>query len=588
MIRACIEIVVVSTLTVALAHCGPGSSDDPPTQSGACIPASVRRCVGAWSCKGDQVCSADGKQWTACACDATVPGTGYDAGPSLDASAEDAPKAGPAVQYVLVDDMEGTAAPNGPIRFSVAGASPGFWGSWRSSGDPTNAMTPDPYLHMSLPAPHQTLDGVTSSRAAHLVCHLADLYGYCEAGTWLAQAAPSTVVDAAAAPVGVGDMANRVPVDLSAYQGLVFWAVASKPGRLKVVVETADTDVLGGRCGRTDASAEQCGDAFARQISLTDNWKRYEVKFSELSQDGWGHAASSGKLDPRTIYLIGFQIDGPQSDTAAPVEADFWIDDLYLVQPMQDAGVPDGTAPDGAAGRCLGGPDELIADFQDDNKLSPADGRRGSFYVYGDGKGRFEPPKADNGGYPIDQDNGNSQCSGAGSFHTKASGFADWGAAISTDFMAKSGTTKGTYDASRYRGVSFWARASAPLTGVKVSFPDIYTDGGADPGSLDPALSPCVFESGSKYNCSPYLVKFGDTDFPTYKTYQIDTTWRRFDILFADTQQDFFNPGFHTAENKLDTKHLTSMAVQISATYVDDRATPNDFEIWIDDVYFMK
>jgi hypothetical protein len=368
--------------------------------------------------------------------------------------------------------------------------------------------------------------------------------------------------------------------------------MANQPTRLKFVVENADTDALAGRCGQSDASAEQCGDAFTRQVSLTPVWKRYEVKWSELHQDGWGHAAASGRLDARSIYIIGFQIDGPQDKAEAPVDADFWIDDVYLVQPVQDSqdgGIKNDTSTaDRAAKLCISGADELIADFQDDSRLNPADGRKGSFSVFGDSLGVFTPPKIENRAYPIDLESGNSQCSGPGSFHTKAVGFADWGASITADFMAKSGPSKGSYDASKYRGVSFWAKSSAPLKSVKVSFPDIFTDGGADPRTLDPSLTPCVFQSGSKFNCSPYLVKFGDSDFPAYKNYQIDTTWKRFDILFADTQQDFFNPGFHTAENKLDSKHLTSMAIQIGALYVNDKPTPNDFEIWIDDVAFIK
>jgi hypothetical protein len=584
--RATIKIFVMCLLAVATGQCGSGNGKGGQATSEGCTPASVRRCVGAWSCRGDQACSAD-RTWSACLCDGTGASydasAAFDAGASVDVNLVEPPPVTPSVRYVLLDDMEGTSAPNGPIPFSVsaAGAIPGFWGGWRSSGDPSNTMTPDPYAYSPLPVPHQTLEGVTSAHAGHLACHVADLYGYCEQALWLAQGAGTS-----------SNMTNRIPVDLSAYQGLVFWAMASKATRLKVVVENADTDALGGKCGQLDASADQCGDAFSRQVALTESWKRFEVKWSELSQDGWGHAAPSGKLDPRTIYLIGFQIDGPQSTTAAAVDADFWIDDVYLVEPLespQDGGIRnDGSASDGAGTRCISGADELIADFQDDGRLSPADGRKGSFYVYGDSLGTFVPAKVDNAAYPIDLESGNGQCSGAGSFHTKAVGFGDWGAAISADFMSKSSGAKGTYDASKYRGVSFWARASAPVTGVKVSFPDIYTDGGADPRTVNPGIAPCVFQSGSKYNCSPYLVKLGDSDFPAYKAYQIDTTWRRFDILFADTQQDFFNPGFHTAEDKLDTKRLTSMTIQISASYVNDVAKPNDFEIWLDDVYFIK
>lgn len=584
--RAIIKSVVVSLLAVVSAQCGSGSKKDGGTSSEGCAPASVKRCVGPLSCKGDQVCSADGT-WAACVCDPTVSGTdaspGSDTSDGFDTRPVDSAEAVPAVRYLLLDDMQGTAAPNGPIPFSDSNAIPGFWGSWLSEG-PSNSMAPASFAYAPLPASHATMDGVISTHAAHLVCHVADVYGYCEQGLWLAQN------PASAAEPATSNMAARIPVDLSAYRGFVFWAMASQPTRLKIVVGNADTDVLGGRCGQSDASADQCGDAFTRQVSLTEGWRRYEVKWSELHQDGWGHAAPSGKLDARSVYLIGFQIDGPQDKTDAPVDADFWIDDIYFVEPLQgDGGIRnDAPAADGATNRCLGGSDDLIADFQDDSRLSPADGRKGSFSVNGDSLGTFTPPKVENRAYPIDLDNGNTQCSGPGSFHTKAVGFGDWGASISADFMTKSGPSKGTYDASKYRGVSFWARASAPLKGVKVSFPDVYTDGGADPRTLDPSLTPCVFESGSKFNCSPYLVKFGDSDFPAYKAYQIDTTWKRFDILFADTQQDFFNPGFHTAEDKLDSKHLTSMTIQIGALYVDNKPAPNDFEIWIDDVYFIK
>lgn len=252
-----------------------------------------------------------------------------------------------------------------------------------------------------------------------------------------------------------------------------------------------------------------------------------------------------------------------------------------------DAGTADVNAPDSTVVSCIRGSDELIADFTDDNDLNPADGRAGGFDVYGDSKGSFEPAKVENEAYPIDMNNG-SQCSGPGAFHTKATGFSDWGAAIGADLMPKSGVKKGTYDASKYKGISFWAKTSAPLKGVQVRFPDIYTDGGADPSSLNPALGPCVFESGSPNNCSPYLVKFGDSDFPAYKDYQIDTTWKRFDIFFADAQQDFYNPGFHTAEDKVDSKHLTAMSIQVNLLYLGDIATANDFEIWIDDIYFIK
>jgi hypothetical protein len=250
---------------------------------------------------------------------------------------------------------------------------------------------------------------------------------------------------------------------------------------------------------------------------------------------------------------------------------------------------------------------DLIADFTIDSSLNPADGRQGSFYVYGDGsiKGQFDPPKDPNVPYPIDLTTGNPQGSGNGSFHTKAANWGVWGAAVGADFMlrvqADAGVGldlmgyKGTYDASKYVGVSFWAKAAAPLTGVQVSFLDSYTDGYATFAGLPYAgdavagLTSCVYAPVLSSQCSPYLVKLGDGGFPKYQDSKIDTDWKRFDIFFADTLQDIFVPGFHTSANNLDTTHLTGMAIQVNADFSNGTPpTPRDFEIWVDDVWFIK
>ncbi len=261
---------------------------------------------------------------------------------------------------------------------------------------------------------------------------------------------------------------------------------------------------------------------------------------------------------------------------------------------------------------CISIADDLIADFTTDNSISQVDGRQGGFYLYGDGSlaGQFVPPNVKCQPYPIDTATGNPQCSGPGSFHVKASGWGVWGAALGTDFVPKimidAGVCsddigfKGTYDASKYKGISFWAKATAPLKGVQVSLKDVYTDGSATfaglpvPDGTLPDFTSCVISNDKRYNCSPYLVKFGADPnyFPAYQGYQIDTTWKRFDVFFADTRQDQYNLGFHAAPDlftsNLDVAHLTGMAIQVNATYVGSTASPNDFEIWVDDVNFIR
>jgi hypothetical protein len=237
----------------------------------------------------------------------------------------------------------------------------------------------------------------------------------------------------------------------------------------------------------------------------------------------------------------------------------------------------------------------LIADFTTDNGLNPVDGRSGGFYVYGDNsiKGLFDPPfVSSTEPYPIDTENGNDECSGPGSFHTNSSGWGVWGSALGTDFKPKGADGfKASYDASKYRGISFWAKGAAPISRVQVLIKDIYTDGDASFAGTDAAdagFTQCVYAPDPTSNCSPYLVKFADAQFPAYQDSQIDTTWKRFDILFADTLQDQYNVGFHTAEDKLDTKHLTGFSIQVNADFSTNPPTPNDFEIWVDDVNFIK
>jgi hypothetical protein len=271
-------------------------------------------------------------------------------------------------------------------------------------------------------------------------------------------------------------------------------------------------------------------------------------------------------------------------------------------KPETDSG-PSGTADtaDAVPPKCFTNADDLIADFKTDNGLNPADGRQGGFYLYDDNsiKGAFDPPLVSGQAYPIDSDNGNDECSGKGSFHTHATNWGVWGAALGTDFEPKNSSGfKGSYDASKYKGISFWAKAAAPLSHVQFSIKDIYTDGDASFDGMDAAdagFTQCVYVASNPQNCSPFLVKFGEdsTYFPAYQNFKIDTTWKRFDILFADTRQDQYNKGFHAAadpvnQSNLDTAHLTGMALQVNADFSTSPPTPNDFEIWVDDFYFFK
>jgi len=271
------------------------------------------------------------------------------------------------------------------------------------------------------------------------------------------------------------------------------------------------------------------------------------------------------------------------------------------VTPAGDAGSGDGgKLPEG----CSASKDDLISDFAMDNGLWAADGRQGGWYTYGDPMGMF----ASASGYDIDTAAG-GPCSGPGSLHVKATGFAEWGAAAGLDFKPRSPAVDGgaapkmTYDASKYKGIAFWIKASAALDGVQVSFPDLYTDGAAPPHSMTDSFDPtntcesctCIYSGGSWQNCSPYLVQFGKkgdggsaVTFSKYMDVQIDTTWRRIEILFDDTRQDPGNRGYPAPGDKLAVDKLTAMAIQVNPNYDVVPKMARDFEIWLDDVVFVK
>jgi hypothetical protein len=262
-------------------------------------------------------------------------------------------------------------------------------------------------------------------------------------------------------------------------------------------------------------------------------------------------------------------------------------------------------AGDVSGANCLANPADLISDFESDNSLAAVGGRQGGWYTYGDDLGMFDRPN----GYNIEE--GNPNCTSAGSLHIKGTGFSMWGAATGVDWKPRPSDGDGgygdkmLYDASAYRGIAFWAKSSETLDGVQVGFPDLYTDGGAPahdmPHPTDSSAPPvctdcrCIYNALSEYNCSPYLVQFGlkgdaaaDLVFAGYSSYRIEPTWKRFEVLFVDTRQDPGNLGYKPPGDRLSADKLTAMAIQINADYSTGSARARNFEIWLDDVAFIR
>ena len=77
-------------------------------------------------------------------------------------------------------------------------------------------------------------------------------------------------------------------------------------------------------------------------------------------------------------------------------------------------------------------------------------------------------------------------------------------------------------------------------------------------------------------------------DFPKFITTQIDSTWRRFEILFADMKEDKTNPGRIFEGNMLATAQITGMAIQVNTDHSTSPPMPTNWEMWLDDVGFIR
>jgi hypothetical protein len=146
--------------------------------------------------------------------------------------------------------------------------------------------------------------------------------------------------DASVNPINVY---TNLPVDLTAYAGVTFWARAESPGgrTVRVQINDINTDPRGGICQDGDMAApDYCYNGFGVQLQLTDSFRQYTLEFSHFTQrSGWGYHPPSG-ADWSRVFTMAFEIDLPTCSASAvtmcaggapTLSFDIWIDDLYFV-----------------------------------------------------------------------------------------------------------------------------------------------------------------------------------------------------------------------------------------------------------------
>jgi Carbohydrate binding domain (family 11) len=105
--------------------------------------------------------------------------------------------------------------------------------------------------------------------------------------------------------------------DASAYGGVAFWARGRASVRVNLRMSQIVAEEYGGTC------VADCYDSHGTLRALTSEWKRYEVRWADVAQQGFG---AKVPFDPRFLYSVEFAL--PQGQPPF----DLWIDDVVFLQ----------------------------------------------------------------------------------------------------------------------------------------------------------------------------------------------------------------------------------------------------------------
>lgn len=208
-------------------------------------------------------------------------------------------------------------------------------------------------------------------------------------------------------------------------------------------------------------------------------------------------------------------------------------------------------SPQPCSGNVSAAADGLVDDFEDgNNRSAEVAGRGGWWYTAADNAGSSISPQ---GNFtPSDGGAGGSKKAAHVSGKTAAEQAA-WGAAFGVGLVQDNGR----YDASKYAGVSFWAKvgeSSGKTFRFKIS--DVNTH---------PAGNVCKESSGGCWN------HFGTE-------LSLTTEWKEYTIRFADLRQ----------EEGWGDPHPPSLSVGklISIDWTVPRG--QDFDLWVDDIKLVE
>jgi hypothetical protein len=224
--------------------------------------------------------------------------------------------------------------------------------------------------------------------------------------------------------------------------------------------------------------------------------------------------------------------------------------------PCMDPAVATGAAkaaePMACDGKAAPAEDGVLDDFEDDDtQVVKLDGRDGYWWSNADKEGsKFtDPPPGTGLKWMEGGANGSKKALHVAGATHKGSDQA-YGIEVGTNLISTKGSL---YDASKYMGVSFWAKVGPKsIKKVRVNFPDIDTH---------PDLGSCK-------NCWNHFMK----------EVELTTEWQEYQISFKELAQ---RAGWGEPRPK---------SVQPNQLYAFTFAMEGggDFELWVDDINFLQ
>jgi len=308
-----------------------------------------------------------------------------------------------------------------------------------------------------------------------------------------------------------------------------------------------DAGAVDGRPTGDTGAAIDAGDA-SQAVDATDARVDAPTEAGSADANGLGDVASGdgpGGGGPGDGPAEAASNDAASSDGAAGTDA---------------GGPPDGdiVAPDGAFVAV-----ELIDNMESDTGgIALSNGRDGFWHVYDDGTdgGVLTPAP---GGLPSGIISAISPPRGASTLaaHMQGSGFAMF-AGMGFDMVDSAGS-KQLYDASAFRGFTFWARSATatttPLT-VRMLVPDVNTD------SAGGVCTVCGDNFGANLS--------------------LTTAWQEFFVDYTQLTQIGFgvpNGSQDGGPKALAASQMYGVQFQVSAP-----ASAPAFDVWVDDIQFIK